>query len=63
MRKSTYFVRFHRNNSAEGEDEGMHVLHVEVVGGYGIRHRVVGQHLVQEKVEYNSKGQELFNIM
>ena len=43
-----YLVRFHGDDGAEGEDEGMYVLLIEVECGHSIRHRVVGQHLGEQ---------------
>jgi hypothetical protein len=40
-----YLVGFHGNNCTQGEYEWMNVFHVEIIGGYGVRHRVVGQNL------------------
>ncbi len=37
-----YLIRFHGNDGAEGVAEGMDVLHVEVVRGNGVGHRVIG---------------------
>ena len=45
----------HGDDGTEGKDEGMDVLHVEVVGCHGIRDRVVGQTLVRKEV-YTCRG-------
>jgi len=42
-RKQSYLIRLHGDDGAEGVAEGMDVLHVEVVGGDGVRDGVVGQ--------------------
>ena len=35
-------VRLHGDDGTEGKDEGVDVLHVQVVGRHGVRDRVVG---------------------
>lgn len=38
-------VRVERDDVAQREDERVHVFHVEVVGGDGVRNRVLGERL------------------
>ena len=41
-----HLVRFHGDDGAQGEDERVDVLHVQVVGCHGIGDGVIGQPLV-----------------
>ena len=40
-----YLVWLHRDDGAQGKDERVDILHVEVVGGYGVRYRVISHTL------------------
>ena len=40
-----HIVGLQRKDSAEREDKRLHVLHVQVVGRHGVRHRVGGHRL------------------
>ena len=41
----SYLIRVHGDDGTESKDEWVDVLHVEVIGGHSIRHRVVCQNL------------------
>ena len=40
-----YLVWLHGDDGAQGKDEGVDILHVQVVGCHGVRDRVVGKTL------------------
>ncbi len=45
---SQNLVWLHGDDGAEGKDERVNVLHVEIVGGYSVGYGVVGQALGEE---------------
>ena len=54
-----YLIRWHGQDGAESEGEGVHVFHVEVVGSNCIRHAVCAHLLSRERVLLLSALQSL----